>query len=254
MKKDEIQIYTTNSGTEIQITLDKESVWLNAQLIAHLFNVNRPAVVKHIQNINKSEELDEHSTRSVLEQVAADKKKRQMKLYNPDLINSVGYRVNSQAATQFRQWATKRLRDYLIHGYAINENYLKQKQQGFEYLEIIHRMKPKFAAEIFALPKDKSFANSIKPIMQSFDGINLYLSLEEKAATLKYLIFKNRSFVDGNKRIGASSFFHFLDKNKALFDKNKPPSISDDSLAALNIFVASGESDELEIVKKIHLQ
>jgi len=97
--------------------------------------VNRPAIVKHISNIYKSEELFQDSTCSILEQVAADGKKRKMNLYNLDMIISVGYRVNSQEATQFRQWATQRLKDYLVQGYAINEKRLAQKNQEVEYLK-----------------------------------------------------------------------------------------------------------------------
>lgn len=112
MNKGEIEIYKTNKGTDIQVKLDQDTVWLDAHLIAVLFDVNRPAIVKHIQNIYKSEELLQNSTCSILEQVAADGKKRKMKLYNLDVIISVGYRVNSRQATQFRQWATQRLKDY----------------------------------------------------------------------------------------------------------------------------------------------
>ena len=113
MIKGEIQIYKTQQGTEIQVSLDKDTIWLDAHLIASLFEVNRPAIVKHIQNIYKSGELDQNSTCSILEQVAADGKKRKMNLYNLDVIISVGYRVNSKTATQFRQWATQRLKEYL---------------------------------------------------------------------------------------------------------------------------------------------
>jgi len=135
MQKGEIQIYKTATGTEIQVNLDKDTLWLDAHSIAMLFNVNRPAIVKHIQNVYKSSELDEFPTCSILEQVAADGKKRKMNLYNLDVIISVGYRVNSKQATLFRQWATLRLKDYLVKGYTINENRINQKQQEIEYLK-----------------------------------------------------------------------------------------------------------------------
>lgn len=129
MQKGEIHIYTTNNGADIQVTLDNESIWLDAHLIATLFNVKRPAIVKHIQNIYKASELTEGSTCSILEQVANDGKTRKMNLYNLDMIISVGYRVNSAQATQFRQWATQRLKDYLVKGYAINQQRLEQLNQ-----------------------------------------------------------------------------------------------------------------------------
>lgn len=133
--KNQIDIYKTSSGTEIEIKLDDNTVWLDAHLIASLFDVQRPAIVKHINNIYKSEELDKSITCSILEQVASDGKRRKMNLYNLDMIISVGYRVNSIKATQFRQWATQRLKDYLVQGYAINEKRLAQKQQEVDYLK-----------------------------------------------------------------------------------------------------------------------
>ncbi len=133
-KQNKIEIFQSKDNqTEIKVKFDKETVWLDAHVIAQLFDVNRPAIVKHINNIYKSNELCKNSTCSILEQVAADGKKRKMNLYNLDMIISVGYRVNSTKATQFRQWATQRLKDYLVKGYAINEKRLEQKQQ-----EVLH--------------------------------------------------------------------------------------------------------------------
>jgi hypothetical protein len=86
MQRGDIQIYKSPNGTDIQVKLDNETVWLDAHLIAILFDVNRPAIVKHIQNIFKSGELEQTSTCSILEQVAADGKKRKMNLYNLDVI------------------------------------------------------------------------------------------------------------------------------------------------------------------------
>lgn len=134
MQKGDIEIYKTATGTEIQVKLDRETVWLDAHLISDLFEVNRPAIVKHIGNIYKSGELQKDGTCSILEQVAADGKKRKMNLYNLDVIISVGYRVNSKQATQFRQWATQRLKDYLIHGVAINQKRLEQLQQTIQLI------------------------------------------------------------------------------------------------------------------------
>lgn len=105
---------------ELKITLNNETLWLKAQNIAALFGVNRPAIVKHIGNIYKTDELQEHSTCSILEQVAKDGKKRIIKYYNLDMIIAIGYRVNSKKATQFRIWATDVLKKYIYDGYAIN--------------------------------------------------------------------------------------------------------------------------------------
>lgn len=133
--ENKIEIYKTAKGTEIRVALENDTIWLDAHTIAELFGVNRPAIVKHIGNIYKSSELEENSTCSKMEQVASDGKIRRMNLYNLDMILSVGYRVNSSQATKFRQWATLRLKDYLVQGYAINEKRLEQKQQEVEYLK-----------------------------------------------------------------------------------------------------------------------
>ena len=124
-----IEIYTTATGTEIAIALKDNTVWLETKLIANLFEVQRPAIVKYLNNIYRTGELQKESTCSILEQVAADGKNRKINFYNLDMIISVGYRVNSKQATQFRIWATQRLKDYLVKGYAINEKRLEQKEQ-----------------------------------------------------------------------------------------------------------------------------
>lgn len=141
-RRGEIVIYKTPQGPEIQVKLEKETVWLDAHLIAKLFNVNRPAIVKHINNIYKTGELDKKLTCSILEQVAVDGKIRKMNLYNLNMIISVGYRVNSKHATQFRIWATKTLKNHLIKGYTINEKQLlkartqlKELQSAIDFLQ-----------------------------------------------------------------------------------------------------------------------
>lgn len=135
LNKGEIIIYKSPQGPEIQVKLEKETVWLDAHLIARLFCVNRPAIVKHMNNIYKTGELDKKSSCSILEQVAADGKIRKMNLYNLDMIISVGYRVNSKRAAQFRIWATKTLKEHLVRGYTLNENRLLQTQNSLKELQ-----------------------------------------------------------------------------------------------------------------------
>ncbi len=147
-KKGEVVIYKSPYGPEIQVKLEKDSVWLDAHLIAKLFDVERPAIVKHINNIYKTGELDKKSTCSILEQVAADGKVRKMNLYNLDIIISVGYRINSKRATQFRIWA---LKDHLIKGYTINEKRLLQTQNQLKELQnTISFLKEKSKHELLA--------------------------------------------------------------------------------------------------------
>ncbi|MBA3047704.1 virulence RhuM family protein [Patescibacteria group bacterium] len=134
--KGKIIIYKPAKGeVELKVCLEDETVWLDARKMALIFGVNRPAVVKHINNIYKTEELDEKSTCSKMEQIAADGKIRKINLYNLDMIISVGYRVNSQRATRFRIWATKILKRYLLQGYAINEKRLLEAKNKFDQLQ-----------------------------------------------------------------------------------------------------------------------
>ncbi len=119
-----------------------------------------------------------------------------------------------------------------------------------EYLKIIDKMKSEFASDVFANPKDGSFSSSINQIYQTFDGKDCYPTLEEKAAMLLYLITKNHSFSDGNKRIAASCFLYFLDKNKMLY-RNDIPVIDSGTLFALTLLIAESKPEEMEIMKQI---
>ena len=134
-KKGEIIIYRADSKVKIDVRLDQDTVWLDAHQIAKLFGVNRPAIVKHVNNIYKTGELSEKSTCSKMEQVAADGRMRKMNLYNLDMIISIGYRVNSKMATDFRIWATHKLRNYLIKGFAIDEKRLLETNSKFKELQ-----------------------------------------------------------------------------------------------------------------------
>jgi prophage maintenance system killer protein/prophage antirepressor-like protein len=187
--ENKVAIYKTATGTEVTVQLENETVWLDASTIAVVFGVNRPAIVKHVGNIYKSGELEENSTCSILEQVAADGKKRKMNFYNLDMILSVGYRVNSSQATKFRQWATARLKDYLVQGYAINQKRLQQKQQEVEILKtglrIVNRAIENAAneqeQEVF-----RQFAKGLT-LLDDYD----HEALDEKGLTQKEAIYPN---------------------------------------------------------------
>lgn len=134
-KQNAVVFYKEGGDIRLDVRLEKETVWLDARQMALLFGTQRPAIVKHIGNIYKSGELSLDSTCSVLEQVAADGKIRKINLYNLDAIISVGYRVNSKRATQFRIWATKTLKEYLVRGYAMNEKRLLETKAKFAQLQ-----------------------------------------------------------------------------------------------------------------------
>jgi len=119
--QNEIILYQPDTKTEVEVRLENETVWLTQTQIAILLGVRQPAISKHLKNIFKSGELDEHSVYSILEYTATDGKMYKTGFYNLDAILSVGYRVNSRNATLFRQWANRVLKDYLLRGYAVNQ-------------------------------------------------------------------------------------------------------------------------------------
>lgn len=139
ISKGNIAIYQSEDG-EIQINakIEDESIWLTQQQLSELFRTDRSVLSKHIRNILHEEELQEESTCAFFAQVQQEGSRevvRQIKYYNLDMIISVGYRVKSKVATQFRKWATHTLRKYLVNGYAINELRLKEKERQLQTLK-----------------------------------------------------------------------------------------------------------------------
>lgn len=120
-----------------------------------------------------------------------------------------------------------------------------------DYQDLIDVMLADFESDVFGKEKDKSFESAIAQIGKGFGDEDFYPSLEEKAATLLYLIVKNHAFVDGNKRIAAACFLKFLEQNNMLYNNETQPIISNDTLASLTLFVASSKPGEMETVKKL---
>jgi prophage maintenance system killer protein len=317
LKKNEIIIYTTPDGKEtFEVNLKKDTIWLDAHQLAGLFKRDRSVIVKHINNIYKTNELDKKSTCAKNAQVARDGKIRQMLMYNLDLIISVGYRVNSKRGTQFRIWATNILKQHLVNGYTINEKRIREDRDklkelqktlkiterllqnkaldskeatgllkvildyqkalhlldeyDYQKLEIkkvttkekfkinlqkvrqeLDQMKNQYHTGLFGLEKDQSFSGSIGAIYQSFDGKDLYPSIEEKAAHLLYFVVKNHSFIDGNKRIAASLFLWFLNENAILYNDNGSKRLADNALVALTLLIAESKAEEKETIVKV---
>jgi prophage maintenance system killer protein len=318
MNNSHIEIYKVENGeTEISVKLEDETVWLSLNQMVKLFQRDKSVISRHISNIFKEKELDRNSVVAKNATTAKDGKVYQVDYYNLDVIISVGYRIKSQRGTQFRIWANKVLKDYLIKGYIINEkrlaqekNQLKELQESVkilgkvlnykqldndestgllkiisdyayaleiidqydyqnleiretsgketyrltynEAIEQINIAKQKYSkSNLFGREKDNSFHSSINSIYQTFDGKDLYPSIEEKAANLLYLITKNHSFSDGNKRIAAFLFLYFLDKNDILFDENGNKRIADNALVALTLMIAVSRPDEKEIMIKV---
>ena len=147
-QNDSIVVYrSADDAIQLEVQLAEETVWLTQQQMADLFGVQIPAISKHLANIFREGELNKDSVISILENTAADGKRYRTMFYNLDAILSVGYRVNSVYATQFRQWANRILKDYLLKGYAINPHirYLKQRIDNKlqEHTEQIHDLQNK---------------------------------------------------------------------------------------------------------------
>ncbi|MGE5297833.1 MAG: RhuM family protein [Acidobacteriaceae bacterium] len=136
----EIIIYKDKDGPELKVKISDETVWLTQAQIAGLFGTQRAAITKHLKNIFKSGELGEKSVSSILEHTASDNKIYKVKYYNLDAIISVGYRVNSSRATQFRVWATQKLRELLLKGFVIHEQRLKQYEGKIRELSEAERI------------------------------------------------------------------------------------------------------------------
>ena len=303
MKSNEIILYeTADREVKLNATTDRDTVWLSLDQLTELFERDKSTISRHIRNIFKEGELERDSVVANFATTAADGKTYQIDYYNLDVIISVGYRVRSQRGVEFRRWANKVLKDYIIKGYAVNnkrieqigevirimkraENQLDAKQVlsvieqfntaldllddydhqtlkkpkgnkavyvlGYdECRRVISEMRFASDSELFGNEKDDSFKGSIANIYQEFGGVELYPSLEEKAANLLYFVTKNHSFSDGNKRIAAAMFLYFLDKNGALFldDAKTEKAIADQTLAALTIMIAESQPSEKEMM------
>ena len=319
---DKIVIYQTADGnTQIDVRLENETVWLSQAQMAFLFQKDRSVITRHINNIFKEGELNKDEVCAFFAHTTphgAIKGKTQLQetaFYSLDVIISVGYRVKSQRGTQFRIWANRVLKDYLVKGYAINEK-LRKEQIGelrqlvgmlgrtiqnqpllsndetnalfdvvtdytyaldtldnYDYqrlsigdttkestfhatydnaMQAIHSLKERFGeSSLFGNEKDDSFKSSIGQIYQTFDGVELYPSTEEKAAMLLYLVTKNHSFSDGNKRIAATLFLWFLNNNHILYREDGSKRIADNTLVALTLMIAESRPEEKDVMVKV---
>ena len=270
--------------------------------MADLFDRDVKTIGKHINNALKEELNNDGATVAKFATVQNEGEReveRWIEYYNLDVIISVGYRVKSKRGVEFRRWANSVLKQYILKGYAVNDNRIKQlgevirimkrteealdskqvlsviekysaaldlldsydhqnmtRPQGNEAtyilsyeecMQVIQRMRFGDESDLFGKEKDDSFKGSIGNIYQSFAGADVYETLEEKAANLLYFVTKNHSFFDGNKRIAATMFLYFLDKNQALFVDGKKK-IEDATLVALTIMIAESRPEEKEMM------
>jgi death-on-curing family protein len=193
IKKGEIIIYKSKDGPRLDVRLEKETVWITQKQISELFNIERSVITKHIRNIIKDGELKKNSVCAIFAHTAEDGKVYQVEYYNLDMIISVGYRVNSKRATQFRVWATNTLKKYLVEGYAINQKRLLQKSQNLEELQkAISFLREKSKDELLAgqeqeiLDLLENYAKSLS-ILEQYDKNKLKSPKGRKAVfVLKY--------------------------------------------------------------------
>jgi len=313
----EIIIYRAEDNTvQLDVRMENETVWLTQEQMALLFQRDKTVITRHINNIYKEGELQRESTSAKFAFVPETRERQyDVSLYNLDVIISVGYRVKSQRGVQFRQWANRILKDYLVKGYAINEKirreqlsdlrqlvkivgrtvqskavesadetqaifdvvldytYALDTLDNYDYerltvkettpeerfhatyenaMQTIAALREKFGGStLFGNEKDDSFKSSIGQIYQTFGGTDLYPSVEEKAAMLLYLVTKNHSFSDGNKRIAATLFLWFLNNNGILYREDGTKRIADNTLVALTLMIAESRTEEKDTMVKV---
>lgn len=300
--KNEIILFE-NQNVKLKVNMNDETVWLNREQLAILFDRDIKTIGKHINNA-LNEELD-NAVVAKFATTAKDGKTYQVEYYNLDMIISVGYRVKSQNGIVFRKWANKILKDYMLKGYAINQRRLEYLEKAVKLIDIANRVDEKFEnsdakeilkvigkyskaldllddydhkslekpkgsnsekqikyddcikiinklrfneeSDIFAIERNKGLEAIIGNIYQTFDGVDVYKSVEEKAANFLYMIVKNHVFVDGNKRIAATLFIYFLNFYDILYKDNNHV-IDNNTLASLTLLIAQSNPKEKEVM------
>ena len=286
---------------EVNVSPEKETVWLSANQMSLLFDRDEKTIRKHINNVFKDEEVERKSNTQKMRVVNI---KQLVPFYSLDVVISVGYRVKSKNGVEFRKWATSILKDYMIKGYSINQKRLDALNKTIEIqsrmlastleidakevLSVIETYsnalsllddydhgtisKPKgknsiyeltykeckdlidsmkFNSSVFGVEKEKGKLEGIlAAIHQNVFGQELYPSIEEKAANLLYFIIKDHPFADGCKRIGASLFLEFLNKNKHLIIDSKQI-ISNSALVAITLMIAESRPEEKETMVRL---
>lgn len=321
MEENKIEIYQTSDGqTQVDVRLEDETVWLSANQMALLFGRDDKTIRKHINNAIREELSDsvvvaKFATTTQHGAIEGKVQTHDINFYNLDVIISVGYRVKSKRGVEFRRWANRVLKDYLVKGYAINNRLVAQKYEELSQLvnvlgrtvkqqdalttdeavglvdvvtnygyaldtldkydyqklgidqttanerfhatyenamQAINELRDKFGGStLFGNEKDDSFKSTIGQIYQTFGGVELYPSVEEKAAMLLYLTTKNHSFSDGNKRIAATLFLWFMNNNGILYNADGSKRIADNTLVALTLMIAESRTEEKDTMVKV---
>lgn len=222
MTDQQIQIFTSQDGrAQLEVALDRDTVWLSQAQMATLFDTSADNISLHLKNIYQEGELSDSATTeesSVVRQEGKRHVRREIKHYNLDAIISVGYRVSSQRATQFRQWATRVLKDHLVQGYSLNQRRLTERGLEFE---------------------------------QGFGDELFYPNVASRAAHLLYFLVKNHSLADGNKRCGSFLFLWYLRRNQHLLARPVEQLINDNTLVALALLAAESLPDQKTLMIRL---
>jgi len=308
-KENEIVLFETeDKEITLNVKVDQDTVWLNRNQMADLFGRDVKTIGKHINNAVREELSDQvvvakFATTTQHGAIEGKTQTHMTEYYNLDVIISVGYRVKSRRGIEFRRWANKVLKDYIIKGYAINDKRLdalqktveiqakmlataiegdsdevlkavnlytqaltlldKYDHQSLEKPEgnqpiyrityadcraMVDCMEDSFRSDVFGVEKEPGKIEGIlAAVYQDVFGGEVYPSLEEKAANLLYFMIKDHPFADGCKRIAASLFLEFLNRNNALFrDGHKV--ISDGALVAITLMIAESDPKEKDIM------
>ena len=269
--KDEIVLFENGElALEVNVSPQLETVWLSSNQMALLYGRDEKTIRKHVNKIFTDGELERESNTQKMRVAGVS---QPVAFYNLDVIISVGYRVNSKQGIAFRKWANSILKQYIIQGYAVNAN--RMNQLG-EVIRIMKRTENSLDAkpvlsviEKYSLALDllddydhqtmkrpdgnkAVYILSYEECRQVIDSMKFstdsdLFGNEKDDSNLLYFITKNHSFSDGNKRIAATMFLYFLDKNGILFaDGNKL--IDDHTLVALTIMIAESKPDEKEMM------
>ena len=306
-----VVLYKALDGSiALDVKLRDETVWLNLNQMGQLFDRDKSVISRHLRNVFMEKELGRKSVVAFFATTAADKKTYKVEYFNLDVILSVGYRVNSKRGTQFRIWATRILRDYILKGYSVNERRLKELNQAIRLIadvaerrvlsgeeatallrvvadysfaldlldaydrqavtlpkgsrrrvegitleearQTVSRLRGHYGAgSLFGRERDNSLAGALQAILQTFGKKELYPTLEGKAAHLLYFLVKNHPFVDGNKRIAATLFLWFLQKNSALYRSDGTKRIADNALVAMTLLIAESRPEEKDLLTRV---
>ena len=303
--KNEIILFE-NQEVRVEVNMKDETVWLNAEQMAKLFDRDYKTIRKHINNSLKEEVDNSSLAKFAIVQYEGNREvTRNIEFYNLDVIISVGYRVKSKQGIIFRKWATRILKEHLLKGYTVNQRRLEYLEKTVKLIDIASRIENKLNGEdaqeiikvinnysnalslldnydhkciskpngtkndnkivyeecmdvisklrfnsdsdLFALERNKGLKSIINNIYLSYDGIDLYPQIEEKAANFLYMIIKNHVFIDGNKRIAATLFIYFLEFYNLLY-KDNCRVIDNNTLVAITLLIAQSDPKEKEVM------